>query len=156
MVLVTLGTQKQPFTRILDYIENSNINEEIIVQSGHTKYKSKKMQIFSFIDYSEMNEYIKKADLIITHGGTGSIITPLKLGKKVIACARQEIYGEHVDNHQNELVNIFADEGFILKIEKDNLDEIYLKSKKFKPKKYKSNNEKFKKNLMLEIEKKER
>jgi len=153
MILVTLGTQKQSFTRLLDYIENSTIKEEIIVQAGHTKYKSKKMKIFSFIDYKEMNEYIKKANLIITHGGTGSIITPLKLGKKVIACARKQEHGEHVDNHQEQLVDIFAEEGYILKIEENNLDLIYKESKKFKPKKYISNTENFKLKLDTAIQK---
>ena len=88
MILVTLGTQHQEFTRLLDYIEEIKIKDEIIVQAGYTKYKSKKMKIFDFIDYEKMNEYVKKADLIITHGGTGSITGPLKEGKKVIACAR--------------------------------------------------------------------
>ena len=154
MILVTLGTQKQSFTRLLDYIENSNIKDEIIVQAGHTKYESQKMKIFSFIDYNKMNEYIKKADLIITHGGTGSILTPLKKGKKVIACARKQEFGEHVDDHQEQLVSIFADEGYILKIDKDDLDQIYYESKKFKPRKYKSNSENFKNKLRNEIKKK--
>ena len=72
MILVTLGTQKEPFTRLLDYIENSNIDDEIIVQAGHTKYNSKKMKMFDFVSYEEMQKYIDKADLVITHGGTGS------------------------------------------------------------------------------------
>ena len=62
MILVTLGTQKQQFTRLLDYIEKSNIKDEIIVQAGHTKYESKKMKIFDFIDYDKMNEYIENLD----------------------------------------------------------------------------------------------
>ena len=78
MILVTLGTQQQQFTRLLDYIENSKIKDEIIVQAGHTKYNSMKMKIFDFIDYDKMNEYVETADLIITHGGTGSITGPLK------------------------------------------------------------------------------
>ena len=116
MVLVTLGTQKQSFKRLLDYIEESSLDDEIIVQAGHTKYESKKMKIFDFIDYETMDEYLKKADLVITHGGTGSVVTPLKLGKKIIGCARLSKYGEHVDDHQTELVGIFADEGYILEI----------------------------------------
>ena len=42
MILVTLGTQKQDFSRLLKYIEESNIKDEIIVQAGYTKFKSKK------------------------------------------------------------------------------------------------------------------
>jgi len=64
MILVTLGTQNQQFKRLLDYIEKANIKGEIIVQSGNTKYKSKKMKIFKFIDYDEMYRYIQKCDLV--------------------------------------------------------------------------------------------
>ena len=39
------------------------------------------MEIFDFINYDEMEELINKADIIITHGGTGSIIIPCKKGK---------------------------------------------------------------------------
>ena len=83
MILVTLGTQKQQFTRLLDYIEKSSIKDEIIVQAGHTKYESKKMKIFDFISYEEMSKYVNESDIIITHAGTGSITGPLKKGKKV-------------------------------------------------------------------------
>lgn len=60
MILVTLGTQHQEFTRLLDYIEKSKIKDKIIVQAGYTQYKSKKMKMFDFIDYDKMNEYVKK------------------------------------------------------------------------------------------------
>ena len=144
MVLVTLGTQKQPFTRLLETIENSNIKDEIIVQAGCTKFKSDKMKIFEFIGYDEMSELEDKADYIITHGGTGSIVGPLKKGKKVIACARLQKYKEHVDNHQCELVSIFSEEGYILELkENDNLDEIVAKIKKFEPNTYISNTDNF-------------
>lgn len=148
MILVTLGTQKQQFTRLLDYIEKSNIKDEIIVQAGHTKYKSKKMKIFDFIDYDTMEKYVDEADLIITHGGTGSITGPLKKGKKIIACARKKEYNEHVDNHQEELVNVFNEEGYILKLDdKISLDDLFKKIGKFKPKKFISNTEKFTKKI---------
>lgn len=153
MILVTLGTQKENFTRLLDYIEKSNINDEIIVQAGHTKYNSKKMKIFDFISYEEMEKYIEKADLIITHAGTGSVLTPLKMGKKVIVCPRYKKYDEHVDNHQTQLVEVLRDEGYVLELkENDNLDEVIKISKKFKPKKYKSNTANFVKKLEKEIE----
>lgn len=154
MILVTLGTQEQKFYRLLDAIEKSKIKEEIVVQAGGSAdYKSKKMKIFKFIDYNEMNELIDKSDLIITHGGTGSIIMPLQKGKKVIACARLEKYGEHINDHQQEIVSIFAEEGYLLELkENDSLDDIIKKSKKFKPNKYISNTENFIKNLVKEIE----
>lgn len=149
MILVTLGTQDQKFYRLLDALENSKVKDKIIVQAGGSSdYQSKKMEIFRFIDYKEMEKYIDEADLIITHGGTGSIIMPLQKGKKVIACARLEKYGEHINDHQKELVSVFAEEGYILEFsDGDNIDELIKKSKSFKPKKYVSNTENFIKNL---------
>lgn len=153
MILVTLGTQKEPFTRLLDYIEKSNIKDKIIVQAGHTKYESKKMQIFDFIPYEKMNEYIDEADLVITHSGTGSVLMPLKKGKKVIVCARLLKYGEHVDDHQKQLVEVFKDEGYVLELDENNtLDKLLKEIKKFKPKEYKSNTENFIKKLKEEID----
>lgn len=152
MILVTLGTQKQEFTRLLDYIEKSNIKDEIIVQCGNTKYESKKMKLIDFISYDEMEKYVKKSDLIITHGGTGSIIGPLKKGKKVIACSRKKEYGEHVDNHQEEIVDILNEEGYILKLDESiKLDELLKRASDFKPKKFNSNSEKFIEKLDNEI-----
>ena len=152
MILVTLGTQKEQFTRLLDYIENSNIKDKIIVQAGHTKYKSNKMEIFDFIPYDKMDKYIDEADVIITHSGTGSVLTPLKKGKKVIVCARLSKYEEHVDDHQVELLEVFKEEGYVLELsETNNIDEVYQKAKEFKPKKYISNTENFIKQLRDEI-----
>lgn len=152
MILVTLGTQKQPFVRILDAIENSNINEEIIVQAGHTKYESKKMKIFDFISYDEMENLVDRAECIITHGGTGSIVEPLKKGKKIIACARLQKYGEHVDNHQEELVSIFSEQGYILEFKDgDKLDDIMKKLSSFTPNKYESNTDNFISKLKAKI-----
>lgn len=154
MILVTLGTQTQKFYRLLDAIENSEIEEEIVVQAGGSAdYSSKKMKILKFIDYGEMQELIDKSDLIITHGGTGSIIMPIQKGKKVIACARLEKYKEHINDHQTEIVSIFAEEGYILEYKDgDSLDEMIKLSKKFKPKKYVSNTENFIKCLKEEID----
>lgn len=154
MILVTLGTQTQKFYRLLDYIENSNIKDEIIVQAGGSfDYKSKKMKIFKFVDYDEMADLIKRCDLVITHGGTGSIIMPLQHQKKVIACARLEKYKEHINNHQTEIVSVFAEGGYLLELnEENNLDDLIANIKNFKPKKYTSNKENFIKLLKREID----
>lgn len=154
MILVTLGTQTQKFYRLLDMLENSNVDEEIIVQAGGSSdYVSKKMKILKFIDYNEMDELIDKASLIITHGGTGSIIMPLQRNKKVIACARLSKYGEHINDHQTEIVSIFDDEGYLIELKDgDNIDDIINKAAKFNPKKYVSNTKNFIENLKNEID----
>lgn len=148
MILVLLGTQDKPFTRLLDEIDalkkEKIIKDEIVVQAGLTKYKSKNMEIHGLIQIDELMKLMEKSDLVITHGGVGSILSALQLGKKVIAVPRLEEYGEHTNNHQIQIVNEFYKTGYILKADNpSDLENVLKKVKKFKPQKYKSNNKNF-------------
>ncbi len=151
MILVTLGTQDKSFHRLLDeiqrLIDKKVIKDRVVVQAGFTKYQSKNMCIFDLLDKDDFDKYIKECDLLITHGGVGSILTGLKNDKKVIAAARLAKYNEHMNDHQLQIIERFSDAGYILPFnEGDNLAEIIEKSKKFKPKKYISNT-----NIMIKI-----
>ena len=118
MILITLGTQDKSFSRLLDavqkQIDNGNIKDKVIVQAGCTKYESDNMEIFDLIDRDKFTELIKECDLLITHGGVGSILTGLKNNKKVIACARLKKYEEHVNDHQLQIIENFVNSGYIL------------------------------------------
>lgn len=147
MILVMLGTQNNSFKRLLKELdklkENKIIKEKIIVQAGYTKYKSDNLEIFDFIDKETLDKYQSKADLIITHGGVGSIVSSIIKDKKVIAVPRLKEHNEHVNNHQLDIVESFSNNEYIIGI-KDvkELEEAYKKVKDFKPKKYTPNNSK--------------
>lgn len=148
MIFVTLGTQDKSFTRLLEAIENKiktgKITDEVIVQAGTTKYKSKYMKIYKLLSIKKFEEYINSCDLLITHGGVGSILGGLKLHKKVIAAARLRKYDEHESDHQIEIVDEFSKLNYILKLDNfDEIDKVILKARNKKFKEYKSNNEKF-------------
>ncbi len=83
MIFVTLGTQDKPFKRLLDYIEKSNIKDEFIVQAGFTDYESNKFKIYKYLDKDIFDKYLNDADLIICHGGVGTIVSCLNDGKSV-------------------------------------------------------------------------
>ena len=77
----------------------------------------------------------------------GSIISSIEKEKKVIAIPRLHQYGEHVNDHQKEIVELFNNKGYIIGInEVEELEQAIIKSKEFKQKKYEHNNKK-----MLEI-----
>ena len=141
MILVMLGTQNNDFHRLLEEIEknieNGNINEEVVVQAGFTKYKSDKMKIFSLTSKEKLEELIKKADLIITHAGIGSIQMSLEQNKKVIAVPRLKKYKEHVNDHQKDIEGKLAEKGYLIGIDDvSKLGFALKKVKKFIPKKY--------------------
>lgn len=147
MILVLLGTQNNSFHRLLEEVENNikngTIKEDVIVQAGYTKFESKNMKLFDLMSKEQLDKFQDEANLIITHGGVGSIISSIEKEKNVIAVPRMHEYGEHVNNHQKEIVKDFNDKGYIIGIEKvEDLKQAIIKSKDFKPKKYQPNNEK--------------
>jgi len=98
------------------------------------------MEIFDFIPLAKMNTLLNEADLIITHGGVGSITSALKLGKKVIAVSRLKEFNEHVNNHQIQIIDAFDANGYLKGTHNvDDLEEILKTISSFKPKKFISN-----------------
>lgn len=151
MIFVTLGTQDKQFTRLIKAVEklviDGSIKDEIIVQAGHTKYTSDKIKILNYIPFNEFNDYLNKADIIITHGGVGSILSSIKLKKKVIAVARLKKYNEHVNDHQLQVIEKMEKQGYIIGCyDESDLNNLYNKINEVKtlePKEYKSNSENF-------------
>lgn len=147
MILVTLGTNDKKFYRILDeinrLIEIGKIKDKVVVQAGcSADYKSDNMEIFDLIPMDEFNKLISKCDLLITHGGVGSIIDGLKRNKKIIAVARLKKYNEHHNDHQLQIIENFSNAGYILNLKDiSHLEKLIEKAKTFKPKKYVSNTE---------------
>lgn len=147
MIFVILGTQDKEFIRLVKEIEalkkDGIIKEKVVIQAGITKYKSDFIKVIDYLSMEEFEKYIKKAKFVITHGGVGSILDAIKHNKKVIAVPRLEKYEEHDNNHQIQIVEKFAELGYI--IDAGNLKRLgnkILEIEKFKPKKFVSNNSK--------------
>lgn len=112
MIFVTVGSQKFPFDRLLREIdrlkEHGELEDEVFAQTGHSSYQPRYYEGAAFLGREQFREKMKAADLVITHGGTGAIIQAVKQGKKVVAVPRKKEYGEHVDDHQMQIVGEFA------------------------------------------------
>lgn len=144
MILVLLGTQNNSFHRLLEElqrnIDNGKIKEEVIIQKGYTKFESKDMKIYSEIPIEELEKLVEEANLVITHGGVGSIINAITKGKKVIAVPRLQKYGEHVNDHQLDIIESFNEKKYIMGIhDVEELGEALEKIEKFEPNKYVKN-----------------
>ena len=59
MILVTLGTQDKSFKRLLDAvvksIDEGIITDRVVVQAGHTKYETDKLEVFDYLSIEEFN-----------------------------------------------------------------------------------------------------
>lgn len=146
MIFVVLGTHELPFTRLIKEVERLKkegyIKDEVIVQNGNTKYKSDVLELKPFLSFEEMDSLFEQADIVISHAGTGSVITAIKKGKKVIAAPRLEKYGEHNDDHQLQLTEAFVNGGHILAwYENDKLEDTLEQAKDFQPVPFESKKE---------------
>ena len=117
MIFVTLGSQKFQFNRLLKAIDSQislgAIIDNVFAQIGYSDYNPKNYESKKFLDRDEFQNKISECSLVITHSGTGAIISSLKANKKVIACPRLKMYGEHVDDHQVQIASEFSDLGLI-------------------------------------------
>lgn len=117
MIFVTLGTQKFQLNRLINaldtLVEKKILDQDaIIIQNGYS-IPSKYCKSIKMISEKDFEYFVNKANIIICHGGTSSIIKGLIKGKKVIAIPRDHNFNEHVDDHQFEIVNVFQKKGFI-------------------------------------------
>lgn len=154
MIFVTLGTQDKQFKRLLDAVENINIDEKIIMQTGSTNFATNKknIEIHDFLSLEKFNTYMKEARIVITHAGVGTIIAGLKMNKKMIVAPRLQKYNEHVNDHQLQILETFAKDKYIIPLNDfSKLEELV--NTDFEPEKFKSNNKNFIDKLDNEINK---
>lgn len=115
MIFVSTGSRKFQFDRLIKKIDEiaDEIGDPIFAQIAETTYIPKKIEYKRYLSPEEFSEYQEKSDLIISHAGTGALITALKKGKQVIAVPRLKKYGEHSDDHQLQVSEALQKEGYL-------------------------------------------
>lgn len=117
MIFVCVGSRKFQFNRLIKKIDelvgSGDIQEEVFAQIAATTYTPQCYQFKRYLSSEEFKNYQNKADLIITHGGTGAMLGALKLQKQVIAVPRLFKYGEHSDDHQTQVAGVLDKEGYL-------------------------------------------
>ena len=117
MIFVCTGSQVYQFNRLLKELDRiageGTIREEIFAQIGASDYRPQHYSYKDFLSPEEFAAYQDRADLIISHGGTGALIKASKKGKNIIAVPRLAQFGEHTDDHQLQVVTILEHEGYV-------------------------------------------
>lgn len=143
-IFITVGSQKFQFNRLLKAVDRltaeRRISEEIFAQIGSSDYIPQHYPYMPFLNRDEFAARLDGADIVLTHGGTGVIINAVKRGKKVIAVPRLARFGEHVDDHQIELLKQFEELNLICRWDDcDTLDEAIALVKRTRYQPYQSN-----------------
>lgn len=133
LIFVTVGSRNYPFDRLFrkldELYENGDLTEEMFAQVGTSTYQPKHYSYKNYISQEEFLEKIEQADIVVSHGASGSIMKALNAGKKVIAVTRLEKYGEHINDHQIQNNEAFSSNGYVIMadLELENLSECFQK-----------------------------
>jgi UDP-N-acetylglucosamine transferase subunit ALG13 len=110
MILGVTGTGTS-FQRLVDalavYARASG--ESVWVQHGPCDLRSP-LEGAPFLPHDEMLARMRQARAIVTHAGCGTLLDAISLGHKPVVVPRLKRYGEHVNDHQLELLDALSAE----------------------------------------------
>ena len=112
----TLGFERMIAT-VAQLKRDGQIPERVVFQTGSGALPQglgRDVETVRELPFDDVQALLQRARIVITHGGTGSLITALRAGCNVIAMPREFERKEHYDNHQSEITDAFVARGLIL------------------------------------------
>lgn len=102
-----------PFDRLIKAVDEwacRNPDVEMLVQIGASSYTPVHLANWmKFIEPDDFREAMERADVIVGHAGTGTIIMALEMGKPVLVMPRHASLGETRNDHQIATARRFSE-----------------------------------------------
>jgi UDP-N-acetylglucosamine transferase subunit ALG13 len=116
-ILVTLGTiRPYRFDRLVEEVLAClRPGDDVTWQLGCTSRTDLPGRVVEAIPDDEMHRLLEESDVVIAHGGVGTALDALARGKSPVMFARRARDGEHVDDHQEQIVNHLAELGLAVR-----------------------------------------
>ncbi len=113
-VVITIGTLDFSFRRLLDRLKAILPEQvEVVVQAGpessHIDWPGAIVEAMMTPD--RLSALMEEADVVVAHAGIGSALMAFEAGKSPILVPRLKAYGEHVDDHQEQIAQKFSNRG---------------------------------------------
>lgn len=106
-----------PFDRLVEMVAQvkarGEIPEDVLIQTGEGGLRPEGLEVVETLSFERIQETLTDADIVVCHGGTGSLITALRQGCRVVAVPRLFSKGEVYDDHQAEITRAFAARGLL-------------------------------------------
>ena len=120
MIFFTLGTERFPFNRLVTAAEQTfrALQEPVKIQTGDHSQAPVSCEWIRYMPYPEFIDCLKRARIVVSHGGVGTLLSCIRLGKMPIVLPRRRHFGEHLDDHQVEFSEKMAAVGRVLLAEK--------------------------------------
>lgn len=103
-VLVTVGMINFEFPRLLRrLIDVIPPDVSVVWQVGSTDARQLPIDGIASLSSSELDEEMRRADVVVAHAGIGSALAALDAGRCPILVPRERAHGEHIDDHQRQI-----------------------------------------------------
>jgi UDP-N-acetylglucosamine transferase subunit ALG13 len=121
MILVTVGTNEQPFDRLVRAAARLGGDEPLLVQHGASRVPHGRGEWVDFLPFEALAAYAQEARVVVCHAGVGSIMLARGQGHRAIVVPRRHHLGEAVDDHQLPLARRLARAGVVTLVEDEAL-----------------------------------
>jgi UDP-N-acetylglucosamine transferase subunit ALG13 len=115
MIFVTVGADL-PFDRLVKAVDDwagQNGREDFFAQVGDCEYVPRHMQYERFLSSAAFSYKLKLAEFVISHAGTGTILSSLKQGKRMLVMPRRRSLNEARNEHQWATARYFKERGLL-------------------------------------------
>jgi beta-1,4-N-acetylglucosaminyltransferase len=108
MIFVTVGSTD--FDALAEKVDQlaPQLDTEVQVQIGNGQYVPRNVRYFRFAP--SLDPYYDEAELIVGHGGLGTIVEALERGKRLVCVLNPTTY----DLHQQHLLSSFHEQKYLL------------------------------------------
>ena len=97
-ITILVGTDHHGFDRLVRWADShqaAHPADTVVIQHGHTSAPSVAAGV-AFFSPEDLGRLAAESDVVITHGGPGTIMDVRKQGHRPITLARNPEHGEHV------------------------------------------------------------
>jgi UDP-N-acetylglucosamine--N-acetylmuramyl-(pentapeptide) pyrophosphoryl-undecaprenol N-acetylglucosamine transferase len=121
LIFATLGTHHDPFPRAIDAALTLAGDAELVIQHGHTEpvAAGANVRFYQWLVPDEVNAFFREATLVIAHAGVATVVAALRAGHHPIVIPRRKRFGEHVDDHQMQIVVALTRVGLVTALPDD-------------------------------------
>lgn len=118
-VVVTLGTDHHPFTRLVEWVDRwarDHPEHACLIQHG-TAPAPTHAEGYAVLDPADIPELMARAGVVVGHAGPGTILDARGAGRLPVVVPRLAAFGEVVDDHQVTFGRWMAERGQAICVE---------------------------------------
>lgn len=108
MIFITVGTTDfDALVQAMDALA-PQLGNEVVAQIGRGQYEPKSIRWFRMAP--SLESYYREADIVVSHGGLGTVIEVASVGRPLLALSNPDRY----DRHQDDLLGYMERQGHLL------------------------------------------